>query len=442
MRKITNRAFSLLLIAALVMGGMLIYLVQYIDHGQEWALSFSRVNSGSSGLLQDRNGVMLASFGKSEELFSPDPAVRTANYHVTGDYWGRTGAGILSRYWSGMQDFSLLTGMTKTESSVLTLSIDSRLNQVIYDALSAQGEDTKGMMLLCNYKTGELLGMVSIPAVDPADEETEPKDGAYINRCLSASFTPGSIFKLITAAAAYEQIPDIDQRSFYCEKEYDIAGVTITCTGTHYTQTFEQALSNSCNCAFAQIAVMLGQDTMVDYVTRYGFLDKQELNGISTVAGSFPTEFVGDPELAWASIGQSADLMCPYAMLRFLCAVANEGMLIEPSLIESGAAPEGSRYMPADTANRLKQMMNFNVVDHYRGEENFPGLRLCAKTGTAELGDGASHAWFVGFLADDTHPYAFVTLVERGGYGLTAAGSVTNEVLQWVTEHIEVEDNK
>lgn len=442
MRKITNRAFSLLLIAALVICGMLVYLMEYIDHGQDWALYFSRVNSGSSGLLQDRSGVMLASFGKSEELFSPDAAVRIANYHVTGDYWGRTGAGILSRYWSGMQDFSLLTGMTKSESSILTLNIDTRLNQVIYDALSAQGEDTKGMMLLCNYKTGELLGMVSVPAVDPMDEETEPKDGAYINRCLSASFTPGSVFKLITAAAAYEQIEDIDQRSFYCEKEYDIAGVTITCTGTHYTQTFEQALSNSCNCAFAQIAVMLGQDTMVDYVQRYGFLDKQELNGITTAAGSFPTEFVGDPELAWASIGQSTDLVCPYSMLRFLCAIANEGMLVEPSLIMSGTAPESRRYMPADTANRLKQMMNFNVVDHYRGEENFPGLRLCAKTGTAELGDGSSHAWFVGFLADDAHPYAFVTLVERGGYGLTAAGPVTNEVLQWAIENIKVEDNK
>ena len=184
---------------------------------------------------------------------------------------------------------------------------------------------------------------------------------------------------------------------------------------------------------------MLGQDTLLDYVKRYGFLDKQELNGISAAAGSFPSDFVGDPELAWAGIGQSTDMVCPYAMLRFLCAVANGGDLVEPSLILSEDAPKSTPYMEPATADRLKQMMNFNVVDHYNGEENFPGLRLCAKTGTAELGDGNSHAWFVGFLADDKHPYAFVTLIERGGYGLSTAGPIANEVLQWAVENIEPE---
>ena len=85
--------------------------------------------------------------------------------------------------------------------------------------------------------------------------------------------------------------------------------------------------------------------------------------------------------------------------------------------------------------NRSQSGLELNVVDHYNGEENFPGLRLCAKTGTAELGDGNSHAWFVGFLADDKHPYAFVTLIERGGYGLSTAGPIANEVLQWAVEN-------
>lgn len=439
MRKITNRAFSLLLIAALVVCGMGFYLVEYVDRGQDWALYFSRVNSGSSGLLLDRNGQMLASFGQSREDFSPDAHVRTANYHVTGDYWGRTGAGVLSRYWSGMQEFSIFTGTTKAEDSVLTLSIDSRLNEYIYDRLMALGEDTKGMMLLSNYKTGEILGLVSVPSTDPLDTEAELKDGTYINRCLSASFIPGSVFKLITAAAAIEQIEDINEMEFYCEGEYEIAGVPIICTGSHYTQTFEQALSNSCNVAFAQIAVMLGQDTMVDYVTKYGFLDSHELSGINTAAGSYPTDFVGDPELGWSGIGQSTDMVCPYSMLRFLCAVANGGQLLEPTLILEDSQAESSRFMDASTADRLKQMMNYNVVDHYSGEENFPGLKLCAKTGTAELGDGASHAWFVGFLADEEHSFAFVTLVERGGYGLSTSGPITNDVLQWAVENIKVE---
>jgi peptidoglycan glycosyltransferase len=439
MRKITNRAMSLLLIAALVIFGMGVYMMEYIENGSNWALYFSRINSGSSGTLLDRNGTIMASFSPEQESFASDPLARMANYHVTGDYWGRTGAGILTRYWSGTHDFSLFTGMTKSENTVLSLNIDTNLNEKIYSELMSLGGDTKGLMMVCNYKTGEMLGLVSVPCIDPADDETEPQDGAYINRCLSASFTPGSIFKLITAAAAIENIENIDEMTFYCEKEYDIAGVTITCSGTHYTQTFEQALSNSCNVAFAQIAVMLGQDTMLSYVNQYGFLDRQSLSGITTVAGSYPTEFVGDPELAWSGIGQSTDMVCPYTMLRFLCAIANDGELVEPSLIQSSESPETTRLLPSSTAQRLTQMMNYNVVDHYKGETNFPGLKLCAKTGTAELGDGTSHAWFVGFLADDEHPYAFVTLVERGGYGLSTSGPIVNNVLQWAVNNIDVE---
>ena len=91
----------------------------------------------------------------------------------------------------------------------------------------------------------------------------------------------------------------------------------------------------------------------------------------------------------------------------------------------------------ASTAAKLAEMMNYTAVDHYGAEEMFPGLKIAAKTGTAELGDGTAHSWFVGFLQDEEHPYAFVTLVERGGFGITAAGSVTGEVLQWAVENLE-----
>ena len=426
MKKITTRAVSVLLIAALVMVGLTVYIVRYIDHGRDWALYFSRSNSGSTGELIDRNGMTLAAFNATESLYAGDAETRTANYHVTGDYWGRTGTGILSAYWDDMHGFSLLTGTTQSESSILRLSIDSELNKVAYQAL---GANRKGAILLCDYKSGELLCMVSGPAVDPADPDAVPGDGAYINRCLSASFTPGSVFKLITAAAAIETIKDIDRRSFYCEGKSYIAGVQIVCSGTHYTQTFEQALSNSCNVAFSQIAVTLGQDTMVRYVTDYGFLDTHSLDGITTAAGSYPTEFVGDPELGWSGIGQSTDMVNPYAMLRFVSAVGNGGILVEPHM-RMDAEPELSRFMPTETAERLGQMMNYNVVSHYGGEDTFPGLKLCAKTGTAEVGDGTTHAWFAGFLSDDDHPYAFVVMVEQGGGGLRVAGDLANTLLQ------------
>lgn len=427
MKKITGRALSVLILAALVVFGMGVYIMRYINHGEDWALYFSSANSQSSGEILDRNGVRLASFSADEKLLNDDAETRIANYHVTGDYWGRTGSGILQGIQSGVYNFSLLTGTTKASSNKTVLSIDSELNKLAYREMAGR----KGAVLLSNYKTGEILALMSAPAIDPLAENTEVPDGAYINRCLSAAFVPGSVFKLVTAAAAIENIPDIFDRSFYCDGEYDIAGITIKCSGTHYTQTFEQALSNSCNVAFAQIAVMLGQDTMVKYVRDYGFLSSHKVNGIPTAKGSYPQDFVGDPELAWSGIGQSTDLVCPFSMLRFVSAIANEGVLCEPGMILSDEKPEMSRLVEKDTADKLKQLMNYNVTAHYGGEDSFPGLKLCAKTGTAELGeDRLPHAWFTGFLDDEEHPYAFVVLIEEGGGGLSAAGTLANKLLQ------------
>ena len=103
MKKITNRAVSVLLLAALVIAGMLTYVIRYVDHGADWALAYTRANSGSSGAITDRNGIVLASFNATESLFSEDKTTRVANYHVTGDYWNRTGTGLLTSYWKQLQ---------------------------------------------------------------------------------------------------------------------------------------------------------------------------------------------------------------------------------------------------------------------------------------------------------------------------------------------------
>lgn len=425
MRKITTRAVSVLLLAAAIVVGLTVYVLRYIDEGRSWALAFSRVNSGSYGSLLDRNGVKLAYFDGERSEYADDSYTRIANYHVTGDYEGRSGSGVLNAFWGNMQGFSLLTGTTKAEASVLTLSVDSELNRVAYNAINGR----KAAVLVCDYTSGDVLCMVSTPSIDPADPDAVPAEGAYINRCLSAAFTPGSVFKLVTAAAAIESIPDIFERSFYCEGYYEVAGVPITDLAAHYTQSFEQALANSCNIAFAQIAIKVGQNTLLQHVRDYGFLDRHELSGIPTAAGNFPSDFVGDPELGWAGIGQSTDLVCPYSLLRFVSAVGNSGVLCEPRLLLDGSAPKLSRFMNAETAQRLTEMMNYTVVQHYGGEDSFPGLRLCAKTGTAERGDGSSNAWFAGFLNDPAHPYAFVVMVEQAGFGITDAAPIARAVL-------------
>ena len=424
MRKITHRAFSLLLLAALIVAGLALYTIRYVDDGRDWALSFARANSGSSGLLTDRSGRLLASFDAVENRYAEDAATRTACYAVTGDYWGRSGTGALTCFWDDMHSYSLLTGTTHSNSVDLQLTVDAALCRTAYEALAGR----KGAVMMMDYRTGEVLCMVSSPSVDPLDNG-EPPEGAYLNRCLSSCFTPGSVFKLVTAAAAIETVPNMDARRFTCNGETEIAGVRIVCAGEHGVQTFEQSLANSCNVAFAQIAVKVGQENMIEHARAYGLLDRHDLDGIPSAAGSYPLDFIGDPELAWSGIGQSTDLVNPYAMLRFVAAVANGGKLAEPHLIAGRSGPF-TRLVEEDTAEKLAAMMNYDVVFHYDGAVNFPGLNLSAKTGTAELGDGSSHAWFVGFLADEAHPYAFVVLVENGGGGLYAAGPVANAVLQ------------
>ena len=422
MKQITNRAVSVLLLAAFVIVGTLLYVFRYVDHGQDWAAAYSRENAGASGALIDRNGVVLASYSPNESLFQEDEELRRANYHVTGDYYGRTGTGLLTDY----QDYSLLTGSSRSRNAVLYLNVDSELNLRAWQVLDGRS----GAVLVTNYKTGELLCMVSSPTIDPLEAEPNPPEGAYLNRCLAASFVPGSVFKLVTAAAAIEKIPDLSERRFLCEGAVEIAGVEIVCSGYHGEQTFEEALSNSCNVAFSQIAVELGQEAMVKKVRDLGFLDSQRLDGIPTVAGSFPTDFVGDPELGWAGVGQSTDLVCPFAMLRYVSAIANDGVLLGPQLVRDGSTGTAERLLKTETAKDLQRLMHYNVVNGY-GEYRFPGLALCGKTGTAERGDGSSNAWFVGFLADEEHPYAFVVMIERGGSGLGAAGSAANEILQF-----------
>ena len=122
--------------------------------------------------------------------------------------------------------------------------------------------------------------------------------------------------------------------------------------------------------------------------------------------------------------------MVPYALLRYVAAIANGGSVYEPTLLGHGGLDRETEVLSADTAARIAEMMNYNVQTAYGGQWTFPGLNVSAKTGTAEVGDGTSHAWMTGFLSSPEHPYAFVVLVENAGGGLTNAGPIANTVLQ------------
>ena len=304
--------------------------------------------------------------------------------------------------------------------------MDSSLNTVAYNALAGRN----GAVMLIDYTTGEVLCMVSTPADDPTNPSGSPAEGTYINKCLSASFVPGSVYKLVTLAAAIENIPDLFERTFWCEGSSVVGGAVLNCTGSHGNQTIEQALANSCNCAFGAIALELGADTLAEYAEKLGITQELEMDGITIPAGNFDKAEAGSIGLAWSGIGQYNNLVVPYALVRYVAAIANGGSVYEPTLLGHGSLDRETQLLSADTAARIAEMMNHNVQTAYGGQYTFPGLNVSAKTGTAEVGDGTSHAWMTGFLNDAEHPYAFVVLVEHAGGGLTNAAPIVNQVLQ------------
>ncbi len=432
MKRVKSRATAALIIAAMIVCGMGVYVFRFVSDGADWASFGANRNVYDNGMLAactltDRNGVVLAHASDGKRSYAESASVRTACLHAVGDWAGNIGTGALTAFSKQLSGYSIASGVSENGGTA-ALTIDSRLNETAYAALAGR----RGAVLVMDYTTGEILCMVSSPAYDPDagfDSSDSYYEGAYLNRCLSASYTPGSVFKLITLAAAIENMDDIYSRSFYCSGSRDINGINVKCTGVHGSQTIEQALANSCNCAFAEISLELGADTLYKYAQALGFCSQQEVSGIYTAAGSFQKAPAGSADLAWSGIGQYTDLVCPYAMLRYVSAIASGGSVREGTLLK-GARSGSTRLLSAETAGSIAEMMSYNVAYSY-GSGNFPGLKLCAKSGTAETGDGSSHAWFTGFLDDSEHPYAFCVVIENGGGGLRNAGAVANTVLQY-----------
>lgn len=422
MKKVKNRSWASLLIALLLVVGLAVYLVKLADNGGTWATYFNGGTPG--GTILDRNGVTLYSSTEDGVSWAADYTTRLSCYHLIGDSTGNVRTGALRQFRDRLTGYSFISGTSSGKT--LQLTVDSSLNAAAYNALA--GRD--GAVMLIDYTTGEILCMVSTPADDPSNPSAAPADGTYLNKCLSASFVPGSVYKLVTLAAAIENIPDLFERSFWCEGSSVVGGAVLNCTGSHGSQTIEQALANSCNCAFGEIALELGADTLAEYAEKLGITQELTLDGMTVTPGSFDKAEAGSIGLAWSGIGQYNDLVVPYALVRYVCAIANGGSILEPTLLGHGGLDGETELLSADTAARIAEMMNNNVQTAYGGQWTFPGLNVSAKTGTAEVGDGTSHAWMTGFLNDPAHPYAFVVLVENAGGGLTNAGPVANQVLQ------------
>ena len=450
MKTMKRRARLCIALALVLILGLGYYVVELARDGGTWAAYPGNGDVYTDGYLTkgaiyDRNETLLMENNSSGTPYYTDGYdIRCATLHAVGDSVGNISTGANRVFADKMIGYSFVMGTFSVSGNGrnLILTIDANVCAAANAALAGR----KGTVGVYNYETGEILCMVSSPnydPLDPPDLSSEEMNGAFYNKFLSSTFVPGSIFKVITANAALETLSDIDSYEYTCpgvisygEAETD----RITCPYEHGTQSLSDALAHSCNCAFADLTLKVGPSKLEEYTKKAGITRQYSINGIKTAAGTFDFPST-DVSLAWAGIGQYHDLVNPCAMMVYMGAIANGGVAVNPTLIKDVRfangwdadftfSPGKDRLVEEDTAAKLDEMLHNDVVNQY-GEGNFPGLDLCAKPGTAEVGDGNTpHSWFYGYIRNPGYPYAFVVLVENGGSGAEVAGDVANQVLQ------------
>ncbi len=435
MKKLEKRAIICLTLAAVLMAGLVLYVVRFVKDGGDWATFYgnqSIYEDGilSSGAVYDRNGVLLAQNGGGTITYSDDSAVRKATVHAVGDMKGNISTAALSVFKDKLIGYNLITGTYKMtgKSSDIKLSIDADVSKAAYEALGGRN----GCVGVYDYKSGEIICMVSTPTFDPSyDQGDSAESGMYINKVLSSTMTPGSIFKLVTSTAVIENVSDIDSWSYDCTGVRYVNGEKIVCTHPHGHVDFNEALAQSCNCGYSVLTEQVGANMMKEYVKKCGLTTAYDVNGVKTAKGSFEFPENVPLNLGWAGIGQYHDQINPMSFMVFLGAVADGGKAAEPKMLHSvvSVPAKTDRMFETSTADTLAAMMKNNVVTNY-GESNFPDLDIYAKSGTAEVANKQPTAWFAGFIRNPDYPYAFIVCVENSGYGSEVAAPVANTVLQ------------
>jgi len=446
LRRIGKRVYALLAIIVFFFAGLAFLAVQFGMNGAQWATNRANLHiySGGAiaraGTIYDRNGLVLAETVDGRRRMPGGETLRRATLHAVGDPQGFVSTGAHSAFRGRLTGYSRWGGLfsliAQDQGNDVTLSIDALLCRAAWEALGGR----PGVVGVYNYRTGEVLAMVSSPSYDPMNKprniaNNPAFNAVYLNRFLHGLYTPGSTFKIITAYAALEHIPEIDSRSFNCTGRFATGEGYVICHDRHGKLNFERAMVVSCNSVFAQLALELGERRIQAAAERLGFNQAFYSDNRMPVAISrFPREQRDRLELGWAGIGQHTTLANPAHMMVLLGAIANEGRGVAPVLTRSGVLG----FQPARTiirldpavARRLNEIMFADIDAYDPGRRKTGDLRLGGKTGTAQVDDGRPHAWFVGAAQNPQKPYAIVVVAEHGGSGLTVAFEIAARVMQ------------
>ncbi|MGF1663399.1 MAG: peptidoglycan D,D-transpeptidase FtsI family protein [Kineosporiaceae bacterium] len=350
----------------------------------------------------------------------------------------------------------LVTGRDPT-GGIVRLTLDPAVQQAAWDALG----DRTGAVVVTEPDTGRVLAMVSRPSYDPnvlashdlgavqeAWDALNADPGRPLeNRAISGRlYPPGSTFKVVTAAAALEAgrtpetlLPgpeelDLPQTDRVLTNAFDSS-----CGGGDQV-SLADALRVSCNTAFGALGLELGDEALREQAAAFGFGQQYEIPLI--VAPSTVPDEIDEPQTAFTAIGQFDVRVTPLQVAMMSAAVANDGVVMRPEVVDSVLAADLSvvarpepeevgRAVSPSVAQSLTDMMTLVVESGSGTAAAVPGASVAGKTGTAQTGvEGEDpHAWFTGFAPVEDPQVAVAVVVENGGAGSQVAAPVAGEVL-------------
>jgi len=448
MNRVTKRASAVLLLVLALVGGLSFFVYEYFTSADRWIVSagsphiYNSSNIGC-GRVYDRSGNLLLDITESR-TYAADETVRLATLHWLGDRNGSISAPAIAHYAKEMTGYNMIDGLYSYsgEAGAAVLTLSSKVQSVALKAMAGR----KGTVAVYNYKTGEILCAVTTPTYDPdnvpdIDGDTSGAyEGIYLNRFTQSAYVPGSIFKVVTTAAALDSVDNILDKTFTCTGLYEYGIDKVTCERAHGKLNLKEALARSCNCSFAQIAALVGADNMEKYVEQFQVVKPLKFDGVTTAAGNYDLSRAAAVEVAWSAIGQYTDQINPCRYMSFMGAIAGGGKAAQPHIVShvttqgeityEADAVMSERMISEDVAQTLQSYLRNNVVSIY-GADKFPkGLTVCGKSGTSQLGgDQEPNAMFTGFVLDDKYPLAFIAVVENGGYGSSTCVPILNKVL-------------
>lgn len=405
------------------------------------------------GTIKSANDKVLAASGEDEE----GNDYREYPYedmfaHVVG-YAGHGKSGLESAF-----NYELLTsheelirqlknGVTgkKNEGDTLITSLDTRLQKAAYEAL----DDYRGAVVAIEPKTGKVRAMVSKPDFDPnelddiwEDISSDNEKSPLLNRATQGLYPPGSTYKVITALEYLLENPTaVNDFSYHCEGETVVNSVRIKCYQgeVHGEEGFTSAFAHSCNTAFVTMGSKLNLKKFLALNQDCLFGQKISFDLPVTKSRLGLTKKTEKSDLPQAVIGQGNTLMTPFHNALLMCAVANDGILLKPTLVDQIKSADGvvvrktksEKYgtlMDKSDAAILQKMLRKVVTDGTGYALDTDEYTVAGKTGTAENENENSHAWFVGYSNIEDPDLVVCVIVENSGAGSKYAAPIAREV--------------